>query len=156
MVTAVWFVMMVVSMSDYQTVDFNSSDQLRLQAELFGAYLVAGKLSDVIRDRYGSFIATQTAPGQQADYRLLGFALAHPKTIGLLDAYCAFRNPQNELRRRLYYMFAILESTPEYSDSFLSKHHSLLYVPILAAICTRSVFRLLAGVALVTVKGLVR
>ncbi len=39
--------------------------------------------------------------------------------VGLLDAGLAVADPHSELRRRLYLMFAILESSPEYHELFL-------------------------------------
>jgi hypothetical protein len=50
---------------------------------------------------------------------LLGFAAIGPVAARIADAYARLFHARGLLRRKLILMFAILENTPEYQQSFL-------------------------------------
>lgn len=97
------------------------------QARIFSKYLIGelpSRQAIIIYEQ-----AVEDAPLIDAvDKRLIYFATEHPKFIGLLDSALAFIKPYSELRRRLYVMFAILESSPEYANYFLPVSRGRLYL----------------------------
>jgi hypothetical protein len=117
---------------------------LQKQAHLFAHYITG--LNDVqptLVKRYASFMDS-TAP-QHRDPRLLEIALKYPFLLPSIDGYCALFDPNNELRRRLYYMFAIIEAAPDHSDKFLSKQRSWVYLLALGIRGLRAAFRVIIG-----------
>jgi len=54
----------------------------------------------------------------------LAFALRHPWSLPCLDAACGLLQPQGILRKKLFLMLAILETTPRHADLFLPQPRS--------------------------------
>jgi hypothetical protein len=62
------------------------------------------------------------------DKHLLGLIDRHPWTLPSIDAVLPYVAPYSELRRRLYILFAILESNPTYTEYFLAQRRSPFYI----------------------------
>ena len=103
-------------------------DTLQTEAILFCKYLVSQKPSADIIERYQHFIAVNKQVATPRDIMVLAFAVKHPHTIPLLDNALAFTQPSSELRRRIYTMFTILETSPQYAPQFLPIKRSPLYI----------------------------
>jgi len=67
----------------------------------------------------------------------------------MIDSGLALIKPHSEVRRRLYLMFAILESTPEYWKYFIPVRRSGWYIITIIGVGLRSVLRAIFGVILV-------
>jgi hypothetical protein len=130
--------------------------ELRLEAERFARYLVGAAPSDEIAERYARAVRRDPPAAGARDARLVDFARRRPWSIPLLDAALALRDPHAELRRRLYLMFAILESTPEHHDRFLPAARRPAYVLRIAAVGARAVLRAAGGVVLLAAVGRAR
>jgi hypothetical protein len=91
------------------------------EAENFGAYILKKKPSEDAINKYIRIVKSRRSDesANPLDKKLLGFARKHRWSIGLIDSYLALFKPESEFRHRLYIMFAILESSHEYSDHFL-------------------------------------
>lgn len=83
--------------------------------------------------------------------KLVHFAFKHPYLLPYLDAALVFLRPESELRRRMYTMFAILESMPEYTDLFLPKKLTLLEFTGVFLASIRAIIRILVGVAIIRI-----
>lgn len=121
-------------------------DLLHAEARCFARYLVGRTPSTEVQARYA--LAMGTTPPAGRDAALLGLARRRPRTIGLLDGGLALVDPHAELRRRLYVMLAILESTPEHCDRFLPAARGPAYVLLVALAGLRGALRGAAGVLL--------
>lgn len=99
---------------------------------------------------YESIINSSAGALSTKEHKLVALAFRRPWIIPYLDAALALKSPNVELRRRLYIMFAILESHPQYSQQFLSQHHSPLYVVNIACIGLRSVIKAAVGLMILT------
>ncbi len=113
------------------------------EARIITHYLLRRPVTDTVADLYISSVRRNAM--DQYDRKLLTLMLRFPFTVGLVDAGLAFYRPHSEVRRRIYIMLAILESSPDYCDSFLPKNRSLLYLPVLLYVGARGVLRTAVG-----------
>ncbi|MDQ3046633.1 MAG: hypothetical protein M3R27_03725 [Bacteroidota bacterium] len=121
-----------------------SDHSLEKEAEQFATYFLKGSASPAVKDLYLKALAgTPVIPAK--DQKLLSFVVRNPFFTGCVDASLAFRDPHSELRRRLYIMFAILESQPEHCDFFLPVKRSPFYLFIIAWIGFVSVCKTILG-----------
>lgn len=79
------------------------------------------------------------------------FVCEHPKLLRLVDSGLAIIEPESELRRRLYMMFSILESSSEYHTYFLPRKRSSFYVLVIGITGISAVVRAVVGVIIVRV-----
>jgi hypothetical protein len=119
---------------------------LHAEARRFARYLVDREPGAKIQARYARAVGAG-AHGAR-DEALLALARRRPRTIGLLDAGLALADPHAELRRRLYLMFAILESTPEHSECFLPVRRGPAYALVVALAGARAALKGACGVLL--------
>lgn len=124
---------------------------LEAEAELFGLYLLGRPIHARARAMY--LEAMEAAPHtlSHRDQAVMRFAARHPRTLGLLDAGLALLRPNDELRRRLFIMFSILETSPLYADVFLPKHHGIWHLGEVIYNGVKGVFKVLFGALLVKV-----
>jgi hypothetical protein len=83
--------------------------------------------------------------------RLTKMAFDRPFLLPFLDAGLAFVNPHADLRRRIYVVFAILESMPEYTDLFLPSKTTLKDLFVLIFTGMRAAFRAFIGILIIKV-----
>ncbi len=115
------------------------------EATTFTTYLVHKKATPHAKQLYA------TAISGTRDDKIVRFARKHRWSVGFLDAGSALLSPHCELRRRLYLMFAILETQPGFADDFLPQQRSPLYILVIGWIGIRSILRAAVGVVLVKV-----
>lgn len=120
----------------------------RHQARIFGQSLIGQVPNESAIDLYVKAMHTPVAVSP-ADMRLLTFVQRYPMLVGFIDGGLALVNPQSEVRRRLYTMFAILEATPAYAELFLPQNQSKLYVIRIIFVGLRASIRGVFGVILV-------
>jgi hypothetical protein len=65
--------------------------------------------------------------------------------MALIDAGLALREPQSQVRRKLFTMLAILEASPNYTSYFLSREFSCFYLFRVGFAGIRACWRALAG-----------
>lgn len=121
------------------------------EAERFARYLVGAPADERIRALYARMIARGARTPGRADVALLRFAVRRPRGLGLLDAGLALVDPEAELRRRLYIMFAILEATPENHDRFLPVERGPLYIVAVAAAGLQGLLKGVVGALVVAI-----
>lgn len=112
---------------DHVKADPYSQDYLIAEAKLFSKYLIGNHASQVLLERYAKTVRSNPVEVIGKDYKILQTKVHYPFLLGLLDAGCAVKYPQTELRRRLFICFAILEASPEYTSFFLPQNRKSLY-----------------------------
>jgi hypothetical protein len=125
-------------------------DIVEKEARIFARYLIHREATAQSINLYRT--AIKLSKPSSSDKKLLKIMVAYPATIGFIDAGLVFINPTSEARRRLYFMFAILEASPDYVDLFLPKKRGPLYFLVVCAIGFRAVVK--AGVGFLLVKVL--
>ena len=123
------------------------------EAALFCQYIIDSFPSQEVVHRYETILNSSSVKVTPKDARIIAFAHKHPRMLGAIDSYAALFMPHTEIRRRLYILFAVLESTPEHSEQFLPKDHGALYWLVIAGVSIRTVFRVLLGVIIVNYIG---
>ena len=119
------------------------------EAVRFARYLVGAAPDARVKALYARALAAGGPPTRPRDEALLRFAVARRRGLGLLDAGLALTDPDAELRRRLYLMFAILEAGPEHHARFLPVERGPLYALVVALAGVRGALKAALGVALV-------
>ena len=69
--------------------------------------------------------------------------------MACIDAGLALKEPNNNVRRKIFTMLAILEASPNYTPYFLSRSYSFFYVFKLTVVGIRAVFRAVTGILIV-------
>ena len=86
---------------------------------------------------------------QAGDKKLLTLAFNHPRLLPFLDAGLVFLRPYSELRRRIYIIFAILESTPEYSNEFMPTKTGFWGNIRIGLVGARAAWRAIVGIVII-------
>ena len=94
-----------------------SVNNLRLQAMIFGKYLIGEAPCESAIKLYIKTIIEPSLP--KNEQRIFNLVLRYNWLLGFIDAGYALTKPDAELRRRIYIMFAILESMPDHHEKFL-------------------------------------
>lgn len=123
---------------------------LLCEAEIFGKYLINQSPSQNIKLLFTKAALVDNSISVQ-DKKLLNFIIKNTWSIGLIDSGLAILNPKSEVRRRLYIMFAILESSPEHNDYFLTIKRRPLYFLIILLSGIRSFIKSFLGILLVKI-----
>jgi hypothetical protein len=129
----------------------NKSEKLQHEARLFATYLVKRPPSNLIIKRYVDALRHNPQTLNRQDSRLLDFIHMHPWSLGYIEAGLALRQPYSEVRRRLYVMLAILESSPDYTTAFLPQQRSLWYMGVVLYAGLRACCKTVAGLLFVGV-----
>jgi hypothetical protein len=132
--------------------DKDTKDTLESQAVVFGHYLLGKPVHGTAAKLYAEILLTQELPvlGRQDKAALL-FAVRHPWSLGLLDAGLSLLRPNAELCRRLFILFSILESQPEYWENFLPQARSGWYLATVFLTGCKAVLKAVLGCVLVRV-----
>lgn len=121
------------------------------EAEIFGRYLLGLSPNHTVKKLYNHAIQATSPTITASDKKLLTFVLKNNRSIGLVDSGLAFLNPGSELRRRLFILFAILESDPEYADHFLTRKCNPIYLIIVVLSGVRAVIKTILGSLLIKI-----
>lgn len=87
------------------------------EAQLFARYLLEVDLDPTICDRYISAVRARFASGHDGD---LAFVRKHRWALPLIDAAAAVFRPRSQVRRRVFLMAALLETSPRHAAFFLA------------------------------------
>lgn len=114
------------------------------EAIVLGRYLVFDTIPLELQERY--YLGLQYSNIQE-DESLKHFekALKNPWMLPYFDAAYALTKPNCLLRKRIFLMLAIVESSTDYCHLFLQNDARIIDYIKFAAIGLRSIFRALAG-----------
>ena len=123
------------------------------QADILTRYLVGRPVqSQTLYSLYEKSLANSSQSNTES--KLVNFSFSHPRFIPFIDAGLVFLRPTSEMRRRIYIVFSVLESTPEYADFFLPKKHTIVDFLIVFGTGIRAVFRAIIGIIIIKVARL--
>lgn len=119
--------------------------ELTAEAKAFGRYLLGREVNARAVTLYLAAHDQTQFESDAQDRRLLKFMLRHPALIGVIDAGLAIRKNKCCVRKKLYYMLAILEAMPEYAKYFLFEGSPLTNAFRLIFFGARGVMRMVVG-----------
>jgi len=118
------------------------------EVDIITEYLLNKHISDRhVYDLYDTILAS--SPGK--DERIVRVAFSHPRLLPFLDAALVFVRPHSELRRRIHIVFSILETSPAYSNEFISEKVTFFGFLALIGVGLRGIYRLLIGLIIVRI-----
>jgi hypothetical protein len=121
---------------------------LKEEAKVFCKYIVGEPATDQAMQLYvdaNSKLQILVTPKERRQINLL---MDYKGMLPFADAALAVVNPNGGIRRKLYIMFCITESIPEFSKYFLPKHQSKSRIFYFIYKIIASGMRLLAGLLL--------
>lgn len=121
---------------------------LNAEAKAFGNYLLGKEVNARAVSLYLAAHDQTQFESDAQDLRILKFMLRHPSLIGAVDAGLAIRKNKSCVRKKLYYMLAILESMPEYAQHFLFEGMPLTNALRFFFFGARGVMRMIVGFVL--------
>ena len=126
-----------------------STDELTTEANTFTKYLLHKKPGKAAVELYVK--AMQANPGKldEGEAKLLRFSLKHAWLLSCIDGGLIFIRPHSEVRRRIYTMLSILETTSDFAQDFLPVQRSWPYIFVVGWAGIRGVVRAAVGVFIV-------
>lgn len=119
------------------------------EAEQIGHYLLNIPIQDSEKNTYADAMQKLNIPFSNYEQALWDSMLKSKWKMACIDAGLALKDPNNNARRKLFTMLAILEASPNYTKYFLSRNFSFFYLFKIGAVGTRAVFRAMIGVLIV-------
>jgi len=108
--------------------------QLIKEAKVFTHYLIGEDADNLTINLYTKAHNKLDVHLTEEENKQLDFILRHPGTIGMVDGALALKNPENSLRKKIYILFAILESNPKYTKYFMPTNKTTLFSVIFSGI----------------------
>jgi len=124
------------------------------EADRIALYLVGRPAGERERIIYSQAMDRLSLRMTEAEARLWSSMLRSRRRMARVDAGLALLRPTSVLRRKLLLMLAILETSPEFADSFLPGRCPPFKALGVAGAAVRGAFRGIAGVVLVKWAGL--
>jgi hypothetical protein len=122
------------------------TDDFKLEAEIFGRYLLGGKNPNAKSiSLYVNAMTTRRAEPLGKDAKVLNFILKNKWAIGMIDGAEAFSKKKSVVRRKILFMSAILETQPEYTELFLPKERNWFYNIYILWVGFRGIMKALTG-----------
>jgi hypothetical protein len=121
--------------------------QLTREAIVFTQYLIGEEADSQSIKLYNKAQQKLNITLTSKEAKRLNFILKHNFVIGMIDGALALQNAESGIRKKIYTMFAILESNPKYAKYFLPKEdkNSILHI---VGYSIRAVFNTLSGLIL--------
>lgn len=132
----------------------NTSNKYFYEAEQICNYLLSHPIKESEKTTYAEamkILDIQLSPSEEKIWNIM---LKSKQNMACIDAAFAIQDSNNNVRRKLYTMLAILETSPHYTAYFLPlKFNGLGYIKIIG-IVIRSVFRLIVGMCMLKIVSL--
>lgn len=114
-------------MNGTESDEVESAAALRDEAALFSRYLTGGPTRPEVVERYVHAcrrLLLDHPVGE--DTGLLTFVRRHPLSLSVLDAACGIIRPEAILRKKLFLMLALLETSPAHAALFIATPRRIL------------------------------
>lgn len=134
-----------------KSVTVDSDEALRREAGILARYLIRRVPDEPAVTLYVNAIKARSHAMSERERRRLVFIRRHPWALGFVDAGLTLVDSAAELRRRIYIMFSILESSPRYHDRFLPRGRRWWYSAAVGATVIIGAIRTIIGTILVKV-----
>jgi hypothetical protein len=126
-----------------------SADDVLLtrQAQVFTRYLIGEEADELSIRLYIQAHKKLPITLSAKEEKRLNFLIGNPTFIGMADGALALTNQESGIRKKLYVLFSILESSPAFAKHFLPKTNN---TPILSIIGSgiRALWNALTGMIL--------
>ena len=120
-----------------------------IEAEQITDYLLSIPVMENEKNNYVDAMMQLNIQFTKYENALWKFMLKSKWRMASVDAALALKEPNNNVRRKLFTMLAILEASPNYTSYFLSKNYSRFYLFKLIGVGIRSVWRAMVGIIIV-------
>jgi hypothetical protein len=104
---------------------------LTKEAQTFTRYLIGKEADEQTIQLYISAHKKLDIGITEKEARRIKFLLGTPSFIGMADSALALSNSESGIRKKIYILFSILESRPEFAKYFLPKEQKM---PVLSII----------------------
>jgi len=124
---------------------------MREEAIVISRYLVGKQAPEDLLTRYINANAALNLQLEDQERKVWEFCVKSPALVSLLDAGLSLSKPQSILRKKIYLMFAILESSVAFTEHFLPQQRDLLWLPYLFFRLGFAVFKAIVGLVLIAI-----
>jgi len=97
----------------------NVQPDLEREARIFGRYLIGEEIKEEAIRLYLDAHQMNRFDLSEKETRLLRLIHRHPALTGMIDGGLALQNKDSAIRRKIFFLLAILETFPEYSRHYL-------------------------------------
>jgi hypothetical protein len=116
------------------------------EGEIIGRYLLKGKFpGERAIDLYEKALMYQPISFTPKEEKIWSFIVRNPFLIGAIDSALGFSRKNQNIRRRILYMSAILETQPEHASLFLPQERQFFYNLYIFWVGCRAVFKMFIG-----------
>jgi hypothetical protein len=119
------------------------------EAKQISNYLLPVPVRDSEKETYADAMQKLDIKFSKYEQALWKNMLKSKWRMACIDAGLALKQPNNNVRRKLFTMLAILEASPNYTSYFLSQNFSFFYVFKLFFVGVRAVLRAIIGLIIV-------
>ena len=119
------------------------------EAQILSKYLTGKECPAEIAQYYSEALAKHNAVLSDSQQKTWDKMLATPFYLKLVDSGLAISDPQSSLRKRIFIMLALLETSPLYTEFFLPQERSILYIIPLGFKAALSALYLVSGTIMV-------
>ncbi len=125
-----------------------SEIELQKEAIIFGKYIIGIPINQETIDFYVQSFHNNNIEGSKAEIELLNKCIERPSLLPYYDAALSLRSPNHYIKQRLHRMFAILETRVEYTEYFLGREFSKLYILSIAWHGIKAIYKTMVGVVI--------
>ena len=126
----------------------NKSNSI-FEAEQIGNYLLGIAVQDSEKNTYADAMQKLNIQFSNYEQALWNSMISSKSKMAFIDAALALKEPNNNARRKLFTMLAILEASPNYTSYFLSRNFSLFYIVKVGLVGMRAVCRAVIGIFII-------
>ena len=119
------------------------------EAERIGYYLLGIHVQHSEKNTYADAMQKLNITLSNYEQSLWSSMLKSKSRMACIDAALALKEPNNNVRRKLFTMLAILEASPNYTTYFLSRNFSPFYIIKIGLVGIRAVFRATIGMFII-------
>ena len=120
-----------------------------LEAEQITNYLLSVPVLESEKNNYLDAMQKLNIQFSEYENALWKSMMKSKGRMASIDAGLALKEPNNQVRRKIFIMLAILEASPNYTSYFLSKNYSFFYIFNLGLVGIRAGWRAMIGVVIV-------
>jgi len=129
-------------------------EESKMEASKITRYLLSTSLEEKEACLYANAIKKMDVSLDANERKIFEIMLSSNWKMAVIDAALALRNPQSVIRKRLFVMLSILETSPNYTDYFLSKRNTVKDYVLVCFSGIRSIIRGLIGIFILKIINL--
>ena len=98
------------------------------EPQILSKYLIGKECTEEIATYYAEALGKHNALLNDSEQKTWDRMLRSGLYLKLVDSGLAIRHPQSSLRKRIFIMLALMETSPLYTEFFLPQERSLMYI----------------------------